>query len=287
MYLPIAQTVGGQPANRRVPESAAGIRLGRDNQPVLSVTAYRQLSALISQVHQLIDSVRAEAATSEIDLRVDATRRTADGLQQMLGPGRARAFSDLGRHLYWLGRYYRQGEPVKYEPDIRDIRDRDLPGIIAAVEKWGSGLLDPQLAAAISESWDAQRHASAVRDAFICLENKLRDLGGVDSSHGLSGDRLVTSLLGPASEARIELPADGFMGPLTRGEANGAYHLVKGAFLLFRNATAHRPIGCTASEAEDIIHLVNLCVRLLPSGDGRRPAEGRTRVMPPRGACPA
>ena len=55
------------------------------------------------------------------------------------------------------------------------------------------------------------------------------------------------------------------MGRFTRGEATGLYNLVKGACLLFRNAAAHRPITCTASEAEDIVHLVNLCLRLLPS----------------------
>ncbi len=53
------------------------------------------------------------------------------------------------------------------------------------------------------------------------------------------------------------------MGHLTRGELAGVYNYVKGAFLLFRNATAHRPIPYTAAEAEDIIHVVNLCLRML------------------------
>jgi hypothetical protein len=244
---------------------------------MLSLSVYRQLSELISQVHQLIEGVHSEAASSEIDLRADATRRTLEGLRQMIGseparPFRRTPFGDLSQHLHWLARYYAEGKPDSYAPDVRDIRDRDLPGVIRAVEKWGSDLFDARLAAAISASWEAQRYASAVRDAFICLENVLRDLGEVEPSHGLSGDRLVTRVLAPTSEARIELPADTFMGPLTSGEATGVYNLVKGAFLLFRNAAAHRPIACTASEAEDMVHLVNLCLRLMPT-TAQRPSR--------------
>lgn len=244
---------------------------------MLSLSVYRQLSELISQVHQLIESVHSEAASSEVDLRADAAGRTLEDLRQMIGaepprPFTRSPFGALSQHLYWLCRYYREGKPDRYAPDIRDIRDRDLPGVIRAVEMWGSDFLDPRLAAAISASWEAQRYASAVRDAFICLENILRDLGEVEPSRGDSGDRLVTSVLGPTSDARIELPADTFMGQFTRGEVTGVYHLVRGAFLLFRNAAAHRPITCTASEAEDIMHLVNLCLRLLP-GRSAMPAQ--------------
>ena len=58
------------------------------------------------------------------------------------------------------------------------------------------------------------------------------------------------------------------MGQLTSGELEGVYNYFKGAFLLFRNATAHRPIPYTASEAEDILHVVNVCLRMLPPRPG-------------------
>ena len=64
----------------------------------------------------------------------------------------------------------------------------------------------------------------------------------MEPSTGLSGDRLVTRVLSPSSNSVVTLPADGFMGHLTRGELEGVYNFVKGAFLLFRNAAAHRPI---------------------------------------------
>jgi hypothetical protein len=47
----------------------------RKNQGMLSLSVYRQLSELISQVHQLIESVNSEAASTEIDLRVQARSR--------------------------------------------------------------------------------------------------------------------------------------------------------------------------------------------------------------------
>src|SRR5215472_6365633 len=155
----------------------------RHNRHMLSISVYRQLSELVSQVHQLIDAVGSGAATTEVDLRADAIRQSLTNLQQMVGADAAQpslrgtAFDEMARHLYWLCRYYHQGEPDKYAPDIADIRDRDLPGIIQAVDKWNSGSLDPRLASAIKISWEAQRYTNAVLDAFICLENVLRDLG--------------------------------------------------------------------------------------------------------------
>jgi len=122
--------------------------------------------------------------------------------------------------------------------------------------------------AAISTSWEKQHFDGAVRDAFILLERVLRELGNVDPEMGLSGDRLVASLLAPSSRTSLTLPNDGFMGQLTRGEREGAYFYFRGVFLLFRNATAHRTIPYSASEAEDIIHVVNVCLRMLPTNAG-------------------
>jgi len=231
---------------------------------VLSISIYRQLSSLVSQVHVLLARVEADAPVDEVALRVAAISQVLDDLQENVSVGPTGAFNSLARHLYWLQRYRREQKPERYAPDIVDIRERDLPGVIAAVESWGRQLLDAGLVGAITASWEAQHFGSAVRDAFIYLEDVLRELGNVDPATGLSGDRLVTRVLSPSSGSAITLPADGFMGHLTRGEQEGVYHYVKGAFLLFRNATAHRPIPYTAAEAEDIIHVVNLCLRMLP-----------------------
>jgi hypothetical protein len=232
---------------------------------VLSISIYRQLSSLVSQIHVLLARVEADAPIDEVALRVAAIRHVLDDLQENVSAGPTGAFNSLARHLHWLQRYHREQKPDRYAPDIADIRERDLPAIIAAVEFWGRQILDAGLVEAIAASWEAQHFGSAVRDAFIYLEDMLREAGNVDPATGLSGDRLVTRVLGPSSSSAITLPTDGFMGHLTRGELEGVYQYVKGAFLLFRNATAHRPIPYTAAEAEDIIHVVNLCLRMLPT----------------------
>ncbi len=59
------------------------------------------------------------------------------------------------------------------------------------------------------------------------------------------------------------MSADGFMGPLTEGERIGARDLLRGSVGLFRNATAHRVVPYTRAEASDVIHLVNLCLRII------------------------
>jgi uncharacterized protein (TIGR02391 family) len=235
---------------------------------VLTVTVNRQLSSLVSQVHVLLSRVQTGAATDEIELRVAGILQVLDELQASTGLGPTGSFNTLARHLHWLQRYHREGKPERYASDIADLQERDLPGVIASVEDWGQHLLDTGLVDAITASWTAQHFGSAVRDAFIYLEDVLRDVGHVEPSTGLSGDRLVTSVLAPAKSTTIVLPEGGFMGQLTRGEREGLYNFFKGAFLLFRNATAHRPIPYSASEAEDIIHVVNLCLRLLPPRSG-------------------
>ncbi len=55
----------------------------------------------------------------------------------------------------------------------------------------------------------------------------------------------------------------GFMGSLTDGELVAARDLIAGSVGLFRNATAHRAIPYTRDEATDVIHLVNVCLRIV------------------------
>lgn len=243
-----------------------------DNREVLSIAVNRHLSSLVSQVHVLLDRLQTGITTDEVELRIVAIRKVLDDLQEITGIGPTGSSNSLARHLHWLQRRHREGKPDLYAPDIADIRERDLPGVIAAVEAWGRQLLDPGLVEVVTASWEAQHYGSAVRDAFIYLEDVLRDVGKVDPAKGLSGDRLVTTLLAPSSSSALALSHDGFMGHLTGGELEGVYNYFKGAFLLFRNATAHRPIPYTSAEAEDILHVVNICLRILPS----RPSRVRT-----------
>lgn len=229
---------------------------------------HAQLSALISDVYTVIRRVQGGAPKEEVGLRIETTRQRLDDLAEIIGAGASGAFGTLARHLSFLDYFYQRDQPQSYAADLVDLTERDLPGVVAAVGAWARSGLDPGLEAAVATSWDARHYAGAIRDAFIYLENVLRERGGVDPSRGLSGERLVEELLGPNSTTPVTLSPEGPFGALTKGERNGAHHLFRGAFLLARNATAHRPIEYTQTEAEDLLHLVNLCLRLIrPSGD--------------------
>jgi Protein of unknown function (Hypoth_ymh) len=102
----------------------------------------------------------------------------------------------------------------------------------------------PGLVEAIEGSWRAQQYDAAVREAFVYLEARMRELGVVDPGSGLTGRQLVARLLpgnGPSERGDV-----GLLGHLTDREQSGARELLNGAVSLFRNATAHRATAIRA-----------------------------------------
>jgi len=77
-------------------------------------------------------------------------------------------------------------------------------------------------------------------------------------------NQTVTAAFATNGKLGPKIPQDEFMGKLTGGEMKGLEYLLRGGFLLFRNATAHRNIQYTAGEAEGVINLVNHCLRFIP-----------------------
>jgi hypothetical protein len=222
--------------------------------------AHEQLAQLFADVYELIRRVQSQATPEEVRLRVEAARQKLDEIGETIGAGASGSFGTLGRHLYFLNYWYERSKPDSYASDVVDMTERDLPGVASAVSAWARGSLNSGLEAAIAASWNSRHYAGAVRDGFIHLESVLREVGDIDQSRGLSGERLIEELLGPNSASPLKLPPDGPFGALTGGERAGAYYLLRGAFLLARNATAHRPLDYTRHEAEDLIRLVNLCL---------------------------
>jgi hypothetical protein len=230
--------------------------------------AHEQLARLLADVYELIRRVQSHAPPEEVRVRVDAAREQLDELGETIGAGASGPFATLSRHLYFLNYWYQRREPDKCAPDVVDMTERDLPGVVAAVSVWARGSLNSGLEDAIAPSWSSRHYAGAVRDAFIYLENVLRENGGIDPTRGLSGEKLIEELLGGNSANPLQLAADGPFGALTGGERAGAYYLLRGAFLLARNSTAHRPLDYTRHEAEDLVRLVNLCLSVV---QGRGP----------------
>lgn len=128
----------------------------------------------------------------ELELREAQILAGLDQLQTMLGGGPFAAIQTAARHVSFLRYWYRRGDHRSYEGDVADLQERDLPGIAEAVDSWQQEQLDKRLVSAIQLAWDAQHYAGAVRQAFIVLEQELRESSGIEASRGLTGGKLVT-----------------------------------------------------------------------------------------------
>lgn len=231
---------------------------------MLSLEVHRELVTLIGAINRLIAAAIVRAPVEEIELRVAAASAAQQTLETMTGA----TFGKMDRHLSWLLKNHREGRPAASDGDIADLRDHDLPDAVQAVTAWTDRLLDTRPVAAITRSWEAQDYDGTVRDAFIELEARMKALATIRPGETLFGRRLVTRLFDPEQLPAMLLGARGFMGELTPNELVAARDLVGGSVGLFRNATAHRVVPYTRDEASDVVHLVNLCLRLVDKMQG-------------------
>ncbi|HEU4976302.1 MAG TPA: TIGR02391 family protein [Baekduia sp.] len=234
---------------------------------MLSFEVHRQLADLIASVNRLTTAAADRAPAEEIALLADVAEANATDLASATGA----ELGNLMRHIWWIRKNHRAGRPEASDGDIADLRERDLIVAIDAVTAWSATFLSSALVEAVEGSWRAEQYDAAVRDAFVHLERRMRDLAAVEPREGLTGRRLVNRLL-PTNGGAGHLGDQGLLGHLTDGEQGGARDLLNGAVSLFRNASAHRQTAYSRAEAEDVIHLVNLCLRLMDKY--RRPDNG-------------
>jgi len=107
----------------------------------------------------------------------------------------------------------------------------------------------------------------AVRNAFVLLEERLRNTIGKD---GLTGVQLANNAFAPDG------PLSKHLGR-TPAEREGLRELYSGAFKLFRNPAAHGSVEYSSSEGKSIIGLVNLLLTIL----------SRANKLPPPDLFPA
>ena len=124
-----------------------------------------------------------------------------------------------------------------------------------------STVLDRELATEAIPEYEDGHYQSAVRSAFIILEERIRSSGGFEED--TYGDDLMTQAFSPDD------------GPLsfgeTGGEKQGVMFLYRGAMLSLRNPASHRFVKEVDEEyARDVLHTVNLLIRLIELNDRDR-----------------
>jgi hypothetical protein len=213
----------------------------------------------MQQFHLIRTRLEEGAPPSEIDLLLEAARDRLRRLAETIDATKSKSVTQMLKHLAFIGYYHRREQPDSYAPDIEDINVRDLPGIIEEVAKWETRLLSPGLVEAVAHSWEDRNYVNVVRDAFVYLEQALRGAGKVPSTDSVTAGPLVNRLLSPGSPSRIQLPGDSRSG----GELQGVHQLFAGAFQVFRNPAAHRPVEYELGTTNEILGLVDLCLRIL------------------------
>ena len=232
------------------------------NRPVLVGEVYCQLASVMERSYAVIRLAEERADEAVIARAVVDAQAAVDELGRLLAPRPIARVTDLRRHLHWIERRYRENKHDDYRSDLADIRQTDLPAVASAVADWERSFYDPRLIEATERAWNDRDYLAVARDAFVHVEERLRAAGHVSPSTGLSGDRLVTLVLGRSSGDRIDLP-NGPFKPLTAGEEEGVYNFFKGMFLLFRNAAAHRSIGYGPEDAQLVLGVAEMCLRLI------------------------
>lgn len=133
------------------------------------------------------------------------------------------------------------GEPYPWGDEADDFADVD------------SSVLDDELATRVLDEYEDGHYQSALRTAFVVLEERVRDEGGFrQSDHGAN---LMTEAFRPE-------------GPLSMGkteaEEEGTMLLYRSAIMALRNPASHRFVDEADKDyARDVIHTVNLLLRVM------------------------
>jgi hypothetical protein len=233
---------------------------------MLSATVYRDLTITIQNFDLIQRRLREGAPPSEIDLLVEAAQDRVRRLAESVNASGSRSVGQLLRHLSAIAFFHSRGEPERYAVDIEDINVRDLPGVVDEVARFEAGLLSSGLVEAVSRSGNDRNYVNVVRDAFVYLEQALRGAGRVSTTDSTPAVPLINRLLKPDSPGKIPLPGEARSG----SELEGVHLLFSGAFQVFRNPASHRPVEFDVGAANEILGLVDLCLRIL--GTEEKPA---------------
>ena len=164
------------------------------------------------------------------DLLLDAEsldERLRDVIERLPDPefsGNAR------RHLWWMTKELKKGNVSACKNDIHDLVINDIPGTIAALEKWAKELsfLDEALRVSVVRLIRDRQFDSAIRKAFLLLTERLRTTYSLPADK--DGEELVNLIFGRAT---------GFHASLDDSKRQAYRNLMSGLYGVIRNKFAH------------------------------------------------
>lgn len=119
---------------------------------------------------------------------------------------------------------------------------------------WKLESLEPRLDRIVQQQAANGDYSSAVRAAFVHLEQRIRQTAGL-AAHDFGKDLIDKAFH----------PQTGRLQPVSpvSAECAGLHHLLLGLFLFYRNPIAHRPISYNEQSAKPILQLIDHALHLV------------------------
>src|SRR5437867_1233295 len=117
---------------------------------MLVATVYREMAELFRLVTRTFRRLDEGADHAEIEMLTRSCMESVQRLARAINQAQDVHVGKLQRHLGALAFFHAREQPERYQADIEDITQRDLPGVIDLVEQWERDLLSPGLVQAVS-----------------------------------------------------------------------------------------------------------------------------------------
>lgn len=170
--------------------------------------------------------------------------------------------TSLKRHLFWMEKWLKEDKINKCKSDIKDICETDLDELEILFMEWleKGEYYDKELVRSVGKLVDKLEFDSAIRKSFIILTNRLRKKFHLKKNE--DGSTLVNQIFGTNGVLK---------NSVCPKELQSMRDLLSGLYGVFRNKYAHGVLKTSWIEADAIISIINIVLKML--GKYRRPIK--------------
>lgn len=177
-------------------------------------------------------------------------------------PEEIRDKTKLKQHIAWMEKWLKDRKIYNCKSDIEDICDRDLDELELLFKEWlkKGEYYDKELVRSVGKLVDKLEFDSAIRKSFIILTNRLRKK--FHFAKNVDGPTLVNQIFGSKGILKDSVAPK---------ELQSIRDLLSGLYGVFRNKYAHGVLDASWIEADAIISIINIVLKML--GKYRRPIK--------------